>query len=199
MWPAAVPRAAMSAECKKFDAFLDGDLSPEDRERYEAHLHLCEVCREAVNQQRWIDDLLASPERLELEPVPANLSQSMRKLISRRRQARLVACGLAAAAVLVIAVGWTAALNRQASVAAVNQITETVVHKVEPSPSPSLKGRGTAALPQATFVAGPDVLAVPVASRYPNVTIVRVYPTYESSFAAKATSDDSDADYFNGG
>jgi putative zinc finger protein len=189
----------MSAECEKFDAFLDGDLSPRDRERYQAHLRLCEACHDAVNQQRWIDDLLSSPERLELELVPADLSQSMRKSILGRRQARLVACSLAAAAVLLIAVGWTAVLNRQASVAAVNQITKTLVHKVEPFPNPSLKGSGTADAPQATFIAGPDVLAVPVASRYPNVTIVRIYPTYQSSLASQATSDESDADYFNGG
>jgi predicted anti-sigma-YlaC factor YlaD len=189
----------MSTECEYLDAFLDGDLSSEVRDLYEAHLHLCEACREAVNQQRWIDDLLSSPERLELIPVPANVSQPLRNLISRRRQVRLVACGLAGAAVIVIAVGWTAALNWQARVAAVNQIVEASVVEHEPSPSPSLQERGTADAPQATFVAGRDVLAVPVASRYPNVTIVRVYPTYQSSFAAKAMSDESEADYFNGG
>jgi Putative zinc-finger len=189
----------MSTECEYLDAFLDGDLSSEVRDLYEAHLHLCEACREAVNQQRWIDDLLSSPERLVIQPIPVALSRAVRNAMSHRRKARLVACGLAAAAVLVVAVGWTAALNRQARVAAVNQITETAVHKVEPSPNPSLRGRGTVEAPQATFVAGRDVLAVPVASRYPNVTIVRVYPTYQSSFAAKAMSDESEADYFNGG
>jgi hypothetical protein len=187
----------MNAECENLDAFLDGDLSPQDRERYHAHLRLCEACHDAARRQRWIDNLLSSPERLELELVPAELGQPVRNLISRRRQARLVACGLAAAAIFVVAVGWTTVLNRQAGVAAINQIVKTSVVDSEPSPNPSLKGRAEAQ--QATFIAGPDVLAVPVASRYPNVTIVRVYPTYQSSFAAHATSDESNADDFNGG
>ncbi len=191
----------MIAECENLDAFLDAELSPAESDRFDAHMHVCEKCQEAVNQQRWIDALLCSPERFELEPVSAALSRSVLNSISRRRHARLVACGLAAAAVLVIAVGWTAALNRQATAPAVNhnQVAEKAVRHDEPSPSPSLKGRGIAEAPRATFVAGPDVLAVPVASRHPNVTIVRVFPAYQSSLAPEAASDESDADYFNGG
>jgi hypothetical protein len=89
--------------------------------------------------------------------------------------------------------------NRLATAPAVNQLTETATRNYEPSPSPSLKGRGNIEVPRAVFVAGPDVIAMPVASRHPNVTIVRVYPTYQSSLAAQAASDDSDADIFNGG
>jgi anti-sigma factor RsiW len=189
----------MIAECENLDAFLDAELSPAESDRFEAHMHVCEKCQEAVNQQRWINSLLASQGRLELEPVLAALSGSVRNSISRRRQARLVACGLAAAAALMVAVGWTAVLNRQVTIPEVNQIVETSIRDDEPSTSPSLKGRGIAEAPRATFVAGPDVLAVPVASRHPNVTIVRVYPTYQSSLAPPDASDESDADYFNGG
>jgi hypothetical protein len=189
----------MSAECKNFDAFLDGELSPDDCARYEAHLHVCENCREAINQQPWIDSLLTSPARLELEPVSAALYRSVRNSIARRRQTRLVACGIAAAAMLVVAVGWSAVLNRQAKIAAVNQIVENVAPEDEPAPSRSLRGSGIVQAPRATFVTGPDSLAVPVASRHPDVTIVRVYPTYQSSTTSPAASVESDADYFNGG
>jgi anti-sigma factor RsiW len=189
----------MSAQCEKLDAFLDGDLSPDDCERFEAHLHLCEPCRQAVSQQLWIDALLGSPERLEIEPLPAALSQAVRNAVSCRRKARLVACGLAAAAVLLIAIGWTLALNRQATVATSDNVVENVAREDEPSPSPSLGGREKAETPRATFVAGPDVLAVPVASRHPNVTIVRVYPTYQSNLAPQSTGEESNADYFNRG
>jgi hypothetical protein len=190
----------MIAECENLDAFLDGELSLLESNRYESHLHVCETCREAVNQQRWIDALLGSHERLELEPVsPALRGTVCNSFALRRRQVRLVACGLAAAAAFMVAVGWTVVLSRPARIPISNIIVENVARADEPSPNPSLKGRGTAEASSATFVAGPDVLAVPVASRYSNVTIVRVYPTYQSSVATKATSDETDADYFNGG
>jgi hypothetical protein len=190
----------MSNECDNLDAYLADDLLPALRERFEGHLVVCETCRETVNQQGWIDALLCSPERLELEPVPPVLMESVRDSIAlHRRKARLVACGLAAAAVLLVAVGWTATLNLQARIPAVNEFAEVTVKESEPSPNPTLHGRGTAEAPRATFVGGPDVLAVPVASRHPNVTIVRLYPTYKSSPASQAASDDADADLFNGG
>jgi anti-sigma factor RsiW len=189
----------MNDECENLDAFLDGELSRAKSDRYEGHLHVCKSCREALNQQRWIDGLLGSPERLELEPVSAALSRSVRNTFSRRWKTQLAACGLAAAAVLVVAVGWTAVLNRQARIPISNQVIENVAREDEPSPNPSLRGRGMAEAPRATFVAGPESLAVPVASRHPNVTIVRVYPTYKSSLTSPATGDESDTDYFNGG
>jgi hypothetical protein len=200
MWPAAVPRDAMSVECENLDAFLANDLSPVDSNCFEVHLHICDACREAVNEQRWIDALLASPQRLELERVPSALVRSVRdSILSRRRPARLIACGLAAAAVLVIAVGWRAVLNGPAKDPLAHQIAETAVRHNDPSPRSSLEGRGSEEASRAVFVGGPDVLAVPVASRHPNVTIVRVYATYQSSMASPAASDESDADFFNGG
>jgi hypothetical protein len=199
MQPTAMPRDEMNAECENLDGFLDGTLSPVNCARYEAHLRACENCRDEIKQQRWIDSLLTSPVRHELEPVSEALCRSVRNAVWRRRHGRLIACGLAAAAVLVVAAGWTAVLNRQARIAAVHQISETGDREDEPSPNPSLRGRGMVEAARATFVAGPDSLAVPVASRHPNVTIVRVYPTYQSSLAPPAASDETDADYFNGG
>ena len=43
--------------------------------------------------------------------------------------------------------------------------------------------------PASTFVAGPDVIAIPVASPSPDVTIVRVYPIYEPDYAAQVSLD----------
>jgi hypothetical protein len=190
----------MSGECEDLDAFLADGLSPHDRVRYERHLAACETCREAANQQHWIDLLLSSPERLELERVSPALRSSVRvSIASRVRQARLVACGLAGAAALVIAVGWTVALSRHAAYSPADQIAETGNRDNEPSPSPSLRGRGKAEAPRAVFVGGMDVITVPVASRHPNVTIVRVYPTYQSTLASQSPSEESDADYSNGG
>jgi hypothetical protein len=72
-------------------------------------------------------------------------------------------------------------LNRQAGIptaTAVNDVTETQVH--EPSPVEP---------PLATFVGGPDVLVVPVESRHPNVTIVRIYPTYQPDYAKQVNAE----------
>jgi hypothetical protein len=52
---------------------------------------------------------------------------------------------------------------------------------------------------RATFVGGPDVLVVPVASRHPNVTIVRVYPTYQPSYDTQASVEPFELDNLNGG
>ena len=190
----------MSAECEYLDAFLADGLSPDDRELYEGHLIACESCRETLNRQIWIDALLNSPVRLELEPVAPALAGSVRESIaSRRRQARLIACGFTAAAVLVVAVGWTALVHRQSNDSASGHTAAASFRDDKPVPDSSLQGREIEEQPRAVCVGGPDVLAVPVASRHPNVTIVRVYPTYRSDLATQAVDDDSDADYFNGG
>jgi hypothetical protein len=190
----------MIGECENLDAFLANDLSPGDSDGFEAHLLVCDTCLVAVNEQRWIDGLLRSPARIELEPLPATLQEAVcNSILTRRRHARLVACGLAAATVLVVAVGWTVVLNRQSRVPDASQIAKGAVRDEERSSSPTLKERGMEKAPRATFVAGPDVLAVPVASRHPNVTIVRVYTTYQAGLAAKASADDAEADFFNGG
>src|SRR5437867_1731174 len=98
----------MNRECNKRDAFLADDLPADETERFNDHLPNCDACREAVNQQRWIDVLLQSPVRSQLEPLPVDLVELMRTSVSRRRQvARLAACGLAAAAAILVAAGWT--------------------------------------------------------------------------------------------
>jgi hypothetical protein len=55
--------------------------------------------------------------------------------------------------------------------------TPVAPHGVEqPSPSPSLQGRGSKS-PGAAFVANGDAIAVPLASEDPAVTVVQLYPT----------------------
>lgn len=162
----------MTHDCHKLDAFLDGELSPGDGARFETHLASCPTCREAIDEQRWIDGLLRGPSSAPLEtPVPA-LAVNLRAAIAGRRRKWLAACGLAAsaAALLLIAVGWTVSQNQQAHVALGPAVSE------EPEPT-------------ATFVGGPDVIAVPVESDLPDVTIVRVYPVYEPDYPAQFSLD----------
>ena len=172
-------------ECEMLDSYLADDVPAEAAARFEAHLAECAACRDAADQQRWIDDLLRSPSRQELEAAPADLAESVRRAMGRRRRrVRLMAGGLAAAAAaLLVAAGWTVLTVRQA-----DHPTIAVVDAAkEPSPNPSLRGRGNQPPPRAEFVGGPDVIVVPVATSHPNVTVVRVYPTYQPSYPVQAS------------
>jgi hypothetical protein len=87
---------------------------------------------------------------------------------------------------VVFAVGWTE-LNRQAldDAAPGGVAGNTPANLIEP--------------PRATFVGGPDVLVVPVASRHSNVTIVRVYPAYRPSYDTQVNAERFEQDGLKGG
>lgn len=194
--------------CDNLDAYLTGELSTDAATCFEVHLAACDDCRTALDQQRWIDELLQSPMSAELEAPPAAVRLSFHTAAMQRRQRQFVARGLAAAAVVIIAVGWTAITqNRQTNgprEVALNRITANrVVEEAVASQdgqgelvgTPNGQGelvgspnesRGME--PRATFVGGPDVLVVPVASRHPNVTIVQVYPVYQPDYAVQASA-----------
>jgi hypothetical protein len=179
--------------CCNLDASLLGDLPPDAVSRFSAHVDQCESCRDAIDQQRWIDGLLTSPLGRQLESPTGTLIDSFRATKNPRpRQTRLIACVFATAAALAIAAGWTALNRRAPTIGAPDGVAETVVIDDVAPPSPRIDLDP----PHATFVGGPDVLVVPVASRHPNVTIVRVYPTYQPRFDAQASAD---SDHFNGG
>jgi anti-sigma factor RsiW len=188
----------MSHECDQLDAYLADDLSCDDHARFETHLSQCEACREAIDQQRWIDAMLCSPLRMQLEPVPTNLVQRpVTATPPRGRRVLIAACGLVSAAAVLIALSWSL-LNRQA----MNNPNQTSNTHSTAKSSPAHVERP----PVATFVGGPDVIAVPIASRAPNVTIVQIYPTYqprqeEKTVAAysNTATNSSLPDYYNGG
>ena len=51
--------------CPLLDAYLDGELPTDQREAFNAHLDQCAACREAIEEQRWIDGLLQSQAAVE--------------------------------------------------------------------------------------------------------------------------------------
>ena len=167
----------MNQECDNLDGYLDGELTPGEGARFAAHLTDCPACREAVDEQQWIDGLLRAPAIAQLESPPAALVESFRGAIARRLQISRLAIGAAAAAVLIVAVGWMVKLNRQADggrewrVAVSNDVLPVFDE------------------PTATFVGGPDVIVVPVESGHADVTIVRVYPVFEPDYSAQASLD----------
>ena len=51
-----------SSGCGKLDAYFDGELAPSEQATFNAHLAACAACREAIEQQRWVDELLRSDD-----------------------------------------------------------------------------------------------------------------------------------------
>jgi anti-sigma factor RsiW len=84
--------------CRRLDAYIDGELSREIRGLFVAHLDQCSACREAIDQQRWIDSVLTSAAAAELESAPP-LREMRRRRPSRRRWLPLAAAAAVAALV----------------------------------------------------------------------------------------------------
>jgi anti-sigma factor RsiW len=159
----------MSRNCKNFDAFLSDDLPAEEATGFAEHLRHCDECREAVDEQRWIDGLLHSNATTAIETPPAKILATLRTSISRRsRRAKFIACGLAAAATIFVAMAWTA----------LRHPTHDQSHDGAPSGRLANDNSYTDSSQRATFIAGSNVIAIPIASGHPDVTVVRVYPTY---------------------
>lgn len=186
--------------CTSLDAYLADDLSAEEGARFGAHLQQCDACRDAVDQQQWIDSLLTSPLVGELEsPPPALLDCGRVTLQPSRRLAHVVACIFAAAAAVAVAAGWTA-LQPWHKVGTPLPV-DVVVHDEDRSSVAGFNDDDVEAesQPVATFVGGPEVLVVPIASRHADVTIVRVYPTYQPSIDDQANIERFDLEQLNGG
>ena len=161
-----------SSDCIKLDAYLADDLLGDAALHFESHLEECDACREAIDEQNWVDGLLQSPARTQLERAPAEILDSFRSSLSQhRRRVCQAACGLAAAAVLIIAVGWLE-LNRQARLPTISKALDVAVAETVHATSSNR--------PQATFVASTDAIAVSLESPSTDVTIVQVYPTTDT-------------------
>jgi anti-sigma factor RsiW len=158
--------------CDKLDAYLMGDLPIGDVAHLESHLEACAKCREAIDEQKWVDSLLQSPLRIQIERPPATILVSLQSSLSHRRRRILQAAwGLAAAAGLLVAVGWSM-LNRQVELPSISVIQNMAVTEAGRTVHP--------VRPQATFVATTDAIVVPLDSPSSDVTIVQVYPTTDT-------------------
>jgi anti-sigma factor RsiW len=186
----------VNCDCHYLEDYLDGELAPGESARFAAHLDQCPTCREVVDEQQWIDGLLRAPASAQLETPSTALLESFRGAVARRLQFPRWAVGVAAAAaVLLVAVGWIVTLTRHADGVGAAAIPD--VAAIE---------RDDEVLRGATFVGGPDVIVVPVASPHPEVTIVRIFPTYRPDISDQAgaslSSGDDDLGWpklFNGG
>jgi predicted anti-sigma-YlaC factor YlaD len=164
----------MSADCDNLEDYLAADLSTGDAARFAEHLKCCDDCRDAVEQQRWIDGLLRDSANDDAELPPDDVLVTLRAAIDRERgRTRQFAFALAAAAILLVAVGWIALSRRAANFADDVNVRPAVAMNQLPN---------AAQAPRAAFVSDSNAIAVPVKSRNSDVTIVRVYPTYQPRY-----------------
>jgi anti-sigma factor RsiW len=166
--------------CDQLDDYLCGWLAPDEAVAYEAHLADCAACREECARQRQIDQLLAEAT-VATAPVPAALSSRVAGRIraARRRRALGWAGAVAAATIVVIAAGLLATKSvvvppqeeRQTAQgsSAGNDVLSPIASLTSPEP-PAGGAHVTMIDPSAAIV-------MPMESRHPNITIVRVFPT----------------------
>jgi hypothetical protein len=100
-------------------AYVLGALTPGERLEFERHLAGCEDCTRAVQELAGLPGLLARVDATVLEnprpdePVPDTLLPALSREVGRgRRRRNLIAAGLAAAVVAVVAVGTPVAVSR---------------------------------------------------------------------------------------
>lgn len=173
------------AECARLDAFLNGELGSEDAVRFEAHLPQCATCREAIEQQRWIDGALRADE-VTGHAAPTTVLTAAADAIARRKQrlGRLLAGGLAAAASIALLAAWQLYEPNAAPGSAGASVTmpvDVVQREATPRRSRGVQEDApTSAKSVATFTAGGGGIAIPVASDSPEVTIVQFYSTTEA-------------------
>jgi hypothetical protein len=182
----------MDVTCEQLNAFLNGDLAPVDARRFEGHASVCAECRDAIDEQRWIDGLLCSPERTALEsPRPAMVGEIESALSQSKQWAGVLAYGLAAAAVVFLAVGWIVFAGRGAEKVAstnANELKDSPRVVSEDSVSQQVEKLAVDAPPRAVVDGGDDMIVVAIESPYPDVTIVRVYPIYKPDLTTDSST-----------
>jgi hypothetical protein len=119
----------------------------------------------------------------QLQPVPAGIAERARQRIrlATRRRALLGAAALAAGVLAAIAGWWFASERRH------DELPSPVV--VEKAASPHASSPEARPLVRVTFAPASDVIAVPIETNRPNLTMIWVYPTVRPE--AKATADSS--------
>ena len=173
--------------CLPLDAYFNGELSRDMQKAFAAHLDRCEACRDAIDQQRWIDELLTSDAAARLEMAPQLLA------MSRRARLRRAWFSFAAAATLAALAALPLLLPRRGDAPGAGPLSSldstptlsSIDGAVSPAPAAPLP---TEAIEVATFVSTGAAIALPAASPSPDVTVVQLYPTLPPSLPARRSS-----------
>jgi anti-sigma factor RsiW len=153
--------------CDRLDDFLDRDLSGDDRQRFVEHLDSCAACREAVAGHQ----ALAQRLRIEMERIdstPPMLASRIEGRILRDRFLRFAVTAFAAS--VAFAAMWLA--------------IDRVPRRLSEPPPAVVQNRPTDKPTVQIRFPKRDVIAMPVASESPNVTVVMVYPELQARLPA---------------
>jgi anti-sigma factor RsiW len=174
----------MNKLCSSLDDYLLGDLSPADEATFAEHLHSCSECQEAIDQQQWINDLVHASSQIATEVPPSHIADDLRAVVARREsfRKRAVRIALATAATLLVAI--TSLLNHPTGT---SPERVAISKELPTAPKP----------PHAKFVAGRGTIAVPIESRHPDVTIVRVYSTFQPADNSKMAALEPESNNLN--
>ncbi len=150
--------------CRQLDDYQNGDLDAAGVTAFEAHLAACEECRRNVELDGRLNGLLASARPVAPPLLTARIEREVRR--ERRFQLLRRAALLATAAAVLVAVMWQSFGQRHESVATPKTARAPEVATVAPS-RPEVR---------ITFPDEANVIARPLESKNPQVSIVWIYP-----------------------
>lgn len=155
--------------CARLDDYLDGDLPEIERLDFEAHLTMCETCRQAVELDRRWGGLLAAAGPV----APASLTRNILAVVERHRRLRLARAvaliGLAASLAFAVA-RWN-----------VDRPRVPVARTNDPSASQPIASADQRPEVHITIAPESRLLALPLESKNPQVSIVWLYPEVRST------------------
>jgi hypothetical protein len=163
----------MSASpCDAIDGYLGKWLTEPERAAFAAHLEECPQCQKALGEQQVITRLLAMALTSEA-PVPAGLSERIEKRMRSVRRRRLAGQLAALAALLALVCGVALWLRRPAHPE--SKATRPDI-AVAPPQVPQANDTPPRAPVEVAFHGSSHVLALPIETHSPAITIIWVYP-----------------------
>jgi anti-sigma factor RsiW len=173
--------------CTNLDGYLQKELSAEEQAIFVAHLETCSRCRRAVQEQEFLDQLLVRATT-QLNLVPEALVDRIEQRLQKGRQRRLllVLASLATAALVVFCV--TAWWHTRSPALDLPAASSTALAPQSPQPTTPTDPR---ALVHVTFQPRHEVIAVPLKTTNPNVTLIWVYPTATPALPSQTPASDS--------
>jgi len=160
------------AVCCLLDDYLEDALAIRERYTFLAHLEQCADCSRKIDEQRRLEELVKRAT-LQATPVPADLVERIeRRLLRKTRRARVAwVSALAASVVLALGVtGWIVRSLPRAHEVAKGSTTAASIEVPEEAVATNAPAHVTVTSPS-------EIVAVPVKSRDPAVTIVWLFPS----------------------
>jgi anti-sigma factor RsiW len=165
----------MDSVCNFLDGYLEDMLGEDDRRAFANHLEHCEQCLRTIDEHRRLERLL-SRAVIQASPVPAQLVQRIEKRLKKSSRRRMVVSAGAVAAAALLALGTLARFHHSGS--SPDRRSDIPVAE-EPVALPA-QGEMVSAPARVKVLAPTQMVAVPVKTRDPALTIVWLYPTRQA-------------------